>query len=234
MTARLALTSPVPRLWRRARPRASRNTRTRVGEIDDRVLTRVCHVVSGLRGVTQPSGLRWCLNGVEMDALGNDFDQFVRDSSPGLLRTAYLLTGDRGHAEDVVQMALLQVARKWRRIRGEPTPYARRAVVNLAKNRWRERFRRPRESTAFVERGYAPPDADVVLQQVLLPAVLGLPVRQRAVLVLRYFEDLSVEQTAAALGCSTGTVKSQTHDALGKLRAVLGDPTVLKESDHAN
>jgi DNA-directed RNA polymerase specialized sigma24 family protein len=75
-----------------------------------------------------------------MDALVSDFDQFVRDSSPGLLRTAYLLTGDRGYAEDVVQPALLQVARKWRRIRGEPTPYARRAVVNLAKNHWRDRF----------------------------------------------------------------------------------------------
>jgi DNA-directed RNA polymerase specialized sigma24 family protein len=82
-----------------------------------------------------------------MDVLGSDFDQFVRDSSPGLLRTAYLLTGDRGHAEDIVQTALLQVARKWRRIRGEPTPYARRAVTNLAKNHWRHRFRRPNEST---------------------------------------------------------------------------------------
>ena len=77
-----------------------------------------------------------------MDVLGGDFDQFVRDSSPRLLRMAYLLTGDRGHAEDVVQTALLQVARKWRRIRGEPAPYARRAVVNLAKNHWRDRFRR--------------------------------------------------------------------------------------------
>ena len=79
-----------------------------------------------------------------MGGLGTDFDEFVRDSSPGLLRTAYLLTGDRGHAEDIVQMALLQVARRWRKIRGEPTPYARRAVVNLAKNRRRDRFRRTR------------------------------------------------------------------------------------------
>src|SRR5215475_15163377 len=120
-----------------------------------------------------------------MDGLGSDFDEFVRDSSPGLLRTAYLLTGDRGHAEDVVQTALLEVARRWRRMRGDPTPYARRAVVNLAKNHWRDRFRRPRESTAAVEPGRAAPDADVLLQQVLLPAVMDLPVRQRAVLVLR-------------------------------------------------
>jgi len=169
-----------------------------------------------------------------MDVLGSDFDEFVRDSSPGLLRTAYLLTGDRGHAEDVVQTALLQVARKWRRMRGKPTPYAHRAVVNLAKNHWRDRVRRPRESTAIIEPGCAAPEADVLLQQVLLPAVLDLPVRQRAVLVLRYFADLSVEQTAAALGCSTGTVKSQTHHALSKLREALGDPADLEENDHAN
>ncbi|MBO0877931.1 MAG: sigma-70 family RNA polymerase sigma factor, partial [Pseudonocardia sp.] len=79
---------------------------------------------------------------------------------------------------------------------------------------------------------YAPPDADVLLQQVLLPAVMDLPVRQRAVLVLRYFQDLSVEQTADVLGCSTGTVKSQTHHALSKLREALGDHADLKESDH--
>ena len=171
---------------------------------------------------------------VGMDGLGSDFDEFVRDSSPGLLRTAYLLTGDRGHAEDIVQTALLQVARKWRRIRGEPTPYARQAVVNLAKNRWRDRLRRPREITAIAERGYAPPEADVLLLQVLLPAVMELPVRQRAVLVMRYFEDLSIEQTAAVLGCSTGTIKSQTHYALSKLRVALADATDLKENDHAN
>ena len=169
-----------------------------------------------------------------MDVSGGDFDQFVRDASPELLRTAYLLTGDRGHAEDVVQTALLQVARKWRRMRGEPTPYARRAVVNLAKNHWRDRFRRPHESGATVEAVHAAPEADVLLQQVLLPAVMDLPVRQRAVLVLRYFEDLSVEQTAAALGCSAGTVKSQTHHALSKLREALADPRGLKEEDHAN
>src|SRR5215467_7656234 len=110
-----------------------------------------------------------------MDVLDGDFDQFVRDASPGLLRSAYLLTGDRGHAEDVVQTALLQVARKWRRIRGEPAPYARQAVVNLAKNHWRDRVRRPPESTATFEDGYARPEADVLLQQVLLSAVMDLP-----------------------------------------------------------
>jgi RNA polymerase sigma-70 factor (sigma-E family) len=171
---------------------------------------------------------------MRIDLLGSDFDQFVRDSSPRLLRMAYLLIGDRGHAEDVVQTALLQVALKWRRIRGAPAPYARRTVVNLAKNHWRDRVRRPHESTATIEPCYAPPEADVMLQQLLLPAVMDLPVRQRAVLVLRYFQDLSVEQTADALGCSTGTVKSQTHHALNKLREALGDHADLRESEHAH
>jgi RNA polymerase sigma factor (sigma-70 family) len=133
-----------------------------------------------------------------------------------------------------VQTALLQVALKWRRIRGEPAPYAHRAVVNLAKNHWRDRVRWPHESAATIEPCYAPPEADVLLQQVSLPAVMDLPVRQRAVLVLRYFQDLSVEQTADALGCSIGTVKSQTHHALNKLREALGDHAALKESEHAH
>jgi RNA polymerase sigma factor (sigma-70 family) len=126
------------------------------------------------------------------------------------------------------------VARKWRRIRGEPAPYARRAVVNLAKNHRRDRSRRPHESTATIETSYAPVETDVLLQQVLLHAVMDLPTRQRAVLVLRYYQDLSIEQTADALGCSIGTVKSQTHHALDKLREALGDPADLKENEHAH
>jgi DNA-directed RNA polymerase specialized sigma24 family protein len=147
----------------------------------------------------QPTSLhsRRCPDGVD---LGRDFDEFVRDSSPGLLRTAYLLTGDRGHAEDVVQTALRQVARKWRRTRGEPAPYARRAVVNLAKNHRRDRFRRPAENSAIAEFGSGLADADVLLPQVLLPAVMDLPGRQRAVLVLRYFEDLLRRPEQAARG----------------------------------
>jgi len=170
---------------------------------------------------------------MRMDRLGTDFDQFVRDASPRLLRLAYLLTGDRGHAEDVVQTALLKVARRWRRIRGEPAPYARQAVVNLAKNHRRDRSRRPCEHSAAIEPCSAPPEADVLLQQMLLPAVMDLPARQRAVLVLRYFQGLSVEQTADALGCSIGTVKSQTHHALNKLREAVGETADLKEDDLA-
>ncbi len=86
-----------------------------------------------------------------MDKLGRDFDDFVTTSSASLLRAAYLLTGDHGHAEDVLQHALLQTARHWGTVHTDPVAYARRAVVNLAKNRWRTRSRRPVEVTAAAE-----------------------------------------------------------------------------------
>ncbi len=159
-----------------------------------------------------------------------DFDEFVRDASPSLLRTAYLLTGDRGHAEDILQTALLRTARRWAAARREPVAYARRVLVNLAKDRWRDRGRRVTESALPArEPIHDGPDAQILLRQSLLPAVDELPARQRAVLVLRFFEDLSVDDTAAALGCSAGTVKSQTSAALANLRATLGDSLLTKE-----
>ncbi|MBC2932643.1 SigE family RNA polymerase sigma factor [Nocardioides sp. zg-1228] len=148
------------------------------------------------------------------------FDAFVRRSSDRLLRTAYLLCGDRGHAEDIVQTALLRTARRWPSARREPEAYARRVVVNLAKDRWRALGRRPGE--APLEADVAVPVTDGVADRdQILRAARQLPAGQRAVLVLRYFDDLSVADTAAALGCSTGTVKSQTARALERLRAAL-------------
>jgi RNA polymerase sigma-70 factor (sigma-E family) len=147
-----------------------------------------------------------------------------------LVRTAYLLTGDRGHAEDMVQTALLRTARRWSSARREPEAYARRVVVNLAKDRWRTLRRRPDE---------APLDHDVPIpvrdgvadRDQLLRAARLLPAGQRAVLVLRYFDDLSVADTAAALGCSTGTVKSQTARALERLRAALTSEREMTRAD---
>jgi RNA polymerase sigma-70 factor (sigma-E family) len=148
------------------------------------------------------------------------FDAFVASSSDRLLRTAYLMCGDRGHAEDLVQTALMRTARQWRRAHEAPEPYARQVVVNLAKDRWRQLGRRPSETPLEID--VAEPDADALGDRdVLLRAVRGLAPGQRAVLVLRYFDDLDVEATAAALGCTTGTVKSQTSRALDNLRAVL-------------
>lgn len=148
------------------------------------------------------------------------FESFVSASSDRLLRTAYLLCGDRGHAEDLVQTALLRTARRWRWARQQPEAYARRVVVNLAKDRWRQLSRRPQETP--IESDVRLEDPDGLLDRdELLRAARALSPGQRAVLVLRYFDDLSVEETAAALGCSTGTVKSQTSRALDNLRIAL-------------
>lgn len=148
------------------------------------------------------------------------FDAFVGSSSSRLLRTAYLLCGDRGHAEDLVQTALMRTARQWRRARDAPEAYARRVVINLAKDRWRQLSRRPTEAPLATD--LPEPEMEAVAdREVLLRATRQLPDGQRAVLVLRYLDDLSVEETAAVLGCSTGTVKSQTSRALENLRTAL-------------
>ena len=152
------------------------------------------------------------------------FDEFVATSADRLVRTAYLLCGDRGHAEDLVQTALLRTARRWRTARRQPEAYARRVVVNLAKDRWRDLARRPAEAPLEGAEDRVGPIRvlDGLLDRdELLHAARQLPPGQRAVLVLRYFDDLSVAETAAALGCSTGTVKSQTSRALGHLRTAL-------------
>lgn len=155
-----------------------------------------------------------------------DFEEFVRDCSTPLLRTAYLLVGDRGHAEDLVQTALLRTARRWRQAQGNPRSYARQVVVNLAKDRWRNLGRRPAETPVadFTDQARLAVAPDHSSE--LLAATRSLPRGQRAVLVLRFFDGLSVEETAAALGCSAGTVKSQCHKGLARLRAVLDEGAV--------
>ena len=154
-----------------------------------------------------------------------DFEAFVAASSDRLLRTAYLLTGDAGHAEDVVQSALLRTARRWRSARRSPEAYARTVVANLAKDRWRSLGRRPAEAPLVHDVPLAGTDGtshdDRLDRDGLMRAARGLPPGQRAVLVLRYFDDLSVEETAETLGVTTGTVKSQTSRALASLRTAL-------------
>ncbi|GAA4362713.1 SigE family RNA polymerase sigma factor [Nocardioides caricicola] len=158
------------------------------------------------------------------------YDEFVAASADRLVRTAYLLCGDRGHAEDLVQTALLRTARRWRTARQQPEAYARRVVVNLAKDRWRDLSRRPAEGALDVDVA-APADEALLDRDLLLRATRQLAPGQQAVLVLRFFDDLTVEETAAALGCSTGTVKSQTSRALDRLRSVL---TSQKENADAD
>lgn len=165
------------------------------------------------------------------------FDEFVEDRSTALLRTAFLLTGDRGHAEDLLQTTLLRTLRRWAKARAAPEAYARRVLVNLAKDRLRSRGRRLPEtampqdvaSLPTVEAGYD----QVTDRHLVTDALAELPLRQRQVIVLRFVEDLSVEQTADLLGCSAGTVKSQTSRALTRLRELLADfhgPQTAKET----
>jgi len=157
--------------------------------------------------------------------MDSDFAEFVQGQSGRLLRTAFLLTGDRGHAEDLVQEVLERVYVKWRSIRTSPAAYARRALVHAATNRWRARGRRP--EAPLPERDYlgSPDHAETyATQDAVVRALATLPARQRAVLVLRYLDDLSEQDTAAVLGCSAGTVKSQASRGLARLRELLSLP----------
>ncbi|MFE4519359.1 SigE family RNA polymerase sigma factor [Kitasatospora sp. NPDC056783] len=152
-----------------------------------------------------------------------DFEEFVAACGPKLLRVAWLLTGDPHQAEDLLQTALAKVWPKWARIAPDrPEAYLRKVLVNCHVSRWRRRW------TGELPHGELPepppgvdPYDEVVLGQVVAEAVRSLPPRQRAVVVLRFFEDLGVEETAEILRCSTGTVKSQTHRALAALRGRL-------------
>lgn len=146
------------------------------------------------------------------------FDEFVRARTPALARTAYLLTGDAHLAEDLVQTALFKAAGAWHRIEGDPEPYVRRILYNQNVSWWRRR--KLKESALGTYDDAAPPAADSDLRLSLEAALARLTERQRAILVLRFFEDLTEVQTAAALGITAGTVKSTTRAALARLRTV--------------
>ena len=155
-----------------------------------------------------------------------EFTEFVHSSWSSLYRTAYLLLGDPAEAEDLVQTTLAKTYASWSKIREvEAAPgFARVVLVNTAASWFRKkswRNERPTETLPEVGHHSDPSDRPAIV------AALGhLPPRQRAVIVLRYYEDLSVAQTASALGITDGTVKSQTSDALSKLRQLLGDAVV--------
>ena len=163
------------------------------------------------------------------------FEAFVAARSDDLLRFAVLLTRDRGHAEDLLQTALVKAYRRWNRIAADdPYPYVRRVMVTSAAS-WR-RLRTTQEILMLPAHDPAGPDAtdDVAEREQMADALATLPPRMRAVLVLRYAEDLSEAATAEALGCSVSTVKSQTARGLARLRAHLGaavtpQPTALME-----
>ncbi|MCW2853622.1 MAG: sigE 7 [Nocardioides sp.] len=147
----------------------------------------------------------------------HDFDAFVVARTPALSRTAYLLTGDAHLAEDLVQTALFKAAKAWHRIEGDPEPYVRRILYTQNVSWWRQR--RITE-TALGSYDGPVPGGDVDLRLSLEQALARLTTRQRTVLVLRYFEDLTEVQTGYALGIGSGTVKSICRQALARLRAL--------------
>jgi RNA polymerase sigma-70 factor (sigma-E family) len=156
----------------------------------------------------------------------HDFGAFVAARATSLLRVAYLACGDETEAEDLLQTALERTYKRWDRVRYDnPEPYVRRVIINAAISRARRR------AILSIIPMHSPPErsaraTDVDLRHVLMEALRGLPPRQRAVIVLRYWEDLSETQTAEVLGCSVGTVKSQTSKAMAKLRSALSRESV--------
>ena len=163
------------------------------------------------------------------------FDEFVAARSTHLLRTAYLLTRDHALAEDLLQTSLTKAWFRWDRLDGDPEPYVRKVLVNTYASWWRRKWNGETPSDELPEsdgrsHGNHGDATDPVGAHDLWTALGRLPRRQRAVVVLRYFEDLSEVETARLLECSVGTVKSQAAKALAKLRV---DPA-LTENDLDN
>lgn len=170
------------------------------------------------------------MSGVPEDEVA--FDGFVAARSPRLLRTAYLLTRDHALAEDLLQTSLTKAWFAWSRIEGEPEPYVRKVMVNAFASMWRRKWNGEQPTEELPDTGWDATDG-VAQTHDLWTALGRLPKRQRAVVVLRYFDDLTEIQTAELLGCSVGTVKSQSAKALAKLRvdkALLSDHTLTPTS----
>lgn len=160
------------------------------------------------------------------DPGGTCFDDFLAKSLPALLRFGHVLTGSPAEAEDLVQEALARCLRRWRRVSADdPVAYVRRTMVNTHVTRWRR-------WGARVSLGGVPEisgeDAGLLRREEWDPlrrALAGLPPRQRAVLVLRYLEDLPDPAIAELLGCQPGTVRSQAARGLAALRPLLAAAT---------
>jgi len=151
----------------------------------------------------------------------DSFEEYVVARRSALLRTAYLLTGSHADAEDLVQTALIKCVPVWKRIADRPEPYVRQVLVRESISRWRRRRWRETSVDDVPDGAVAEPD---VAGRVALHQALGaLPPRQRAVIVLRYYEDLTERETASVLGVAVGTVKSQARDGLARLRQRLPD-----------
>jgi len=149
------------------------------------------------------------------------FDAFVLARRRPLLRMAWLLTGDWHLAEDLVQTALLRCYPRWPRIsRDNPDAYVRRAIVRVHASWWRRRWRSETPTAVLPDHAGISDGLDETDLRCSVAEVLAtLPLRQRTTVVLRYFADMTEAQTAEAMGCTVGTVKSQNVKALARLRA---------------
>lgn len=178
--------------------------------------------LAGLRGVT-------LLSEAQRAAPAAEFAAFVSGRGPALQRTAYLLTGDWALAEDLLQTALAKSYLAWGRIRQrDPEGYVRKVMANTSASWWRRKWHGEAPTEVLPDRSLTDVTAQVDNRLSLARALRALPPRQRAVIVLRFHEDLTVEAVAATLGCSVGTVKSQTSKALATLR---NNPTIRPEGD---
>lgn len=157
------------------------------------------------------------------------FEEFVRARTAALSRVAYLLTGDHHLAEDLVQQALLRVAGRWPALaaRGDPDAYVRRVMYHQHISWWRRREPPTARHEATREQATPDPGDAVVAAVAVRHALARLAPRQRAVLILRYFEDLTETRTAEILGISVGTVKSQARDGLARLRVLAPELSAL-------
>ena len=172
------------------------------------------------------------MGGVELEGMAG-FERFVQSRSRILLRTAYLLTGDRHLAEDLLQDTLSKVAQHWEAVaaEGNPEAYARTVLYHRAVDTWRTRLRRPRvvgdltREPADVSDLFVDSDRRLILRS----ALDRLTPRQRAVLVLRFYEDRTEVQAAEVLGCSVSTVKTTTRTALERLRVTAPEHAELTD-----
>ena len=154
------------------------------------------------------------------------FDTYVHARSGALLRLAFLLTGDAHLAEDLVQTALVKVMGRWEQVTagGDPHAYVRKVLLHTALGWRRRRWHGERPSDPLPDMGGSPDQTAVIdSRERLRRALLQLPARQRAAVVLRHYEDLSEQDVARELGCSVGTVKSQTARGLDRLRSLMSD-----------
>jgi RNA polymerase sigma-70 factor (sigma-E family) len=162
-------------------------------------------------------------------------DAFLADRGTALLRTAVLIAGSKEAGEDLLQLALERALRCWPRLHGNPEGYLRRTLYHLAVDRWRWRSRHPEVGlpgdVALDGHDLA---AGVELREALVQALAALPARQRAVLVLRYFEQLTEAEIADTLGCSPGAVKSAAARGLHRLRQAVADWEPTQTSDHVD